>query len=578
MLDGSVWAGGHGIERQIVNEQLANEQAINEPGSVDAPNISTASNESAADVARELDAVRAQLAREHEAARVVSDYYSQVLSKTTSAAETLRAGCEMVRGYLVGRDAADLDRQAWAWILEPAFGLPRGWSTPGGDGEAAALARETFENNLASTTIVVPDADTLFVVPLPDATGRHAAIGLIAVPVLSDIDLDEAVASIATTIGVTTMRQMDHTARVVHASRSLQYAQAAARAQRRLVEPTDLNRALWIAVEALESCEDLVGGTARLLKDGAREEVASFGDVDAPVDEIDVEISAPEEQPTQRRGRVLLPVIIDDGIEAEIELQSRSAIETVEDETLSSIASAVTGAVARHRAAYTIESLRRSTTRRLVEAQERERSMVAADIHDGVLQQLGATAIRLELAQARVEQRDFDTASEIISDGADEIRFCARELRSLLMELRPQVLDDNGLNSALIELGRHVEDVEVTVSSDVPDDLGNEFSITIFRIVQEALTNIQKHAHAKSARVDVSLRDNQIAIEIVDDGIGFEGAVTGPSAEGSHLGLLGMRERARMFGGNFSIAGSSGGGTEIHATLPLDGLMDDEML
>ena len=130
---------------------------------------------------------------------------------------------------------------------------------------------------------------------------------------------------------------------------------------------------------------------------------------------------------------------------------------------MNSIASAVAGTVARFRASATIESLRRSATRRLVEAQERERSMVAADIHDGVLQQLGATAIRLELAQSRVEQQDFNTASTIIADGANEIRSCARELRALLMELRPQVLDDNGLNAALNELGRHVEDVVVDV-------------------------------------------------------------------------------------------------------------------
>jgi signal transduction histidine kinase len=197
--------------------------------------------------------------------------------------------------------------------------------------------------------------------------------------------------------------------------------------------------------------------------------------------------------------------------------------------------------------------------------------MVAADIHDGVLQQLGATAIRLELAQSRVEQQDFKTASTIIADGANEIRSCARELRALLMELRPQVLDDNGLNAALNELGRHVEGVVVDVRSDVPDNLGNEFSITIFRIVQEALTNIQKHAHASSAHVDVLLDADSIKIDITDDGVGYEGAVTGPSAEGSHLGLLGMRERAQMFGGTFSITGASGGGTEIHATLPLDG-------
>lgn len=545
---------------------------------MDASNISIANQNSASDVVLELEELRAQLEREHEAARIVGDYYSQVLAKASSAVETLKAGREMVREYLVGREAADLDRTSWVWILEPSFELPRGWSTTAADGEAAALARETFASELRATTIAVPDSDTLFVVPLPDTSGRHPAIGVIAVPILPGAELDDAARSVATTIGVTTVMHMDHTVRVRHASRSLQYAQAAARAQRRLVEPTDLGRALFIAIEALEGCEDLIGGRATLIEDEKRIEVATFGDLDAPIDEIDGDFDAADEPDRPRLGRVLLPVVIDDVLTAEIEMQSRSAIETVEDETLGAIASAVTGAVARHNAADTIETLRRSTTRRLVEAQERERSMVAADIHDGVLQQLGATAIRLELAQARVEQRDFDTASEIIADGANEIRFCARELRSLLMELRPQVLDDNGLNSALIELGRHVDDVEVAVSSNVPDDLSNEFSITIFRIVQEALTNIQKHAHAKTAKVDVSMRDRQIEIEIIDDGIGFEGAVTGPSAEGSHLGLLGMRERSRMFGGTFSIAGASGGGTEIHATLPLAGLMDNEML
>lgn len=545
---------------------------------MDASNISIADQNSAGDIARELEEARAQLEREHEAARLVGDYYSQVLTKAADAIETLHAGREMVREYLVGREAADLDRPSWVWILEPAFELPRGWSTSGADGEAAAAARAAFEEEFRAKTITIPESDTLFVVPLPDLTARTPAIGVIAVPILPGADLDDAARSVATTIGVTTAMHMDHILRVKHASRSLQYAQAAARAQRRLVEPTDLSRALFIAIEALEGCEDLIGGTAALVTDGKRVEVATFGDLDAPVDELDGDPDSSDDPDATRRGRVLLPVVIDDVLEAEIEMQSRSAIETVEDETLGAIASAVTGTVARYNAADTIETLRRSTTRRLVEAQERERSMVAADIHDGVLQQLGATAIRLELAQARVEQRDFDTASEIIADGANEIRFCARELRSLLMELRPQVLDDNGLNSALIELGRHVEDVEVSVSSDVPDDLGNEFSITIFRIVQEALTNIQKHAHAKTAKVDVSMRDRQIAIEIVDDGIGFEGAVTGPSAEGSHLGLLGMRERARMFGGNFSIAGASGGGTEIHATLPLAGLRDKELL
>ena len=265
-----------------------------------------------------------------------------------------------------------------------------------------------------------------------------------------------------------------------------------------------------------------------------------------------------------------LPVVIDGVPEACFILCSSAGEATLTDEMLATITGAVGGSVARQRATDTIEIMRRSATRQLIEAQERERSMIAADVHDGVLQQLGATAIRLELAQAQVERSDFDSARSIIEDGAKEIRSCARELRSLLMELRPQVLDDNGLSAALKELGRNVDHVAVEVSSDVPDDLGNEYSITIFRIVQEALTNIQKHSQASHARVDVHLDDGSIAIEITDDGVGYEAAVTGPSAEGSHLGLLGMRERADMLGGTFSIEGRSGSGTRIVAVLPLN--------
>jgi signal transduction histidine kinase len=365
--------------------------------------------------------------------------------------------------------------------------------------------------------------------------------------------------------------QMENAVRARAAARALQFAQAAARTQRVLVEPHDRASALSAAIDALADCDTLLGARASELIDGGARVVKEFGDLDAPLNAESEPADESQLAAARAAGRVSLAVNIDGSPEAEITIQSRLPLGEVEHDTLNSIASAVAGTVARFRASATIESLRRSATRRLVEAQERERSMVAADIHDGVLQQLGATAIRLELAQSRVEQQDFNTASTIIADGANEIRSCARELRALLMELRPQVLDDNGLNAALNELGRHVEDVVVDVHSDVPDNLGNEFSITIFRIVQEALTNIQKHAHATSAHVDVLLAEDSIRIDITDDGVGYEGAVTGPSAEGSHLGLLGMRERAQMFGGTFSISGASGGGTEIHATLPLDG-------
>lgn len=488
--------------------------------------------------------------------------------------EALIAGINTCARLVEVRGFSDPGSPAWGWILEPIFDLPTGWSTSNSDAEGAALARAKFEKELAPVVVSIPDAETILAIPVATrglSEGEQIAGAMIAVPLGADSTPDRnTLIGAATTAAVIGM-QMDNAVRARTAARALQFAQAAARTQRALVEPCDRASALSEAIDALSQCDALVGARAVELIDDHERVVKDFGDLDAPPESAPDVADAAQVEAIRQAGRVSLSVMIDGAAEAKITIQSRLPLGEVEHDTLNSIASAVAGTVARFRASATIESLRRSATRRLVEAQERERSMVAADIHDGVLQQLGATAIRLELAQSRVERQDFDTASKIIADGANEIRSCARELRALLMELRPQVLDDNGLNAALNELGRHVEGVVVDVRADVPDDLGNEFSITIFRIVQEALTNIQKHAHASSAHVDVTLASDSIKIDITDDGVGYEGAVTGPSSEGSHLGLLGMRERAQMFGGTFSITGASGGGTEIHATLPLDG-------
>lgn len=473
----------------------------------------------------------------------------------------------------------DENLPAWGWILEPVFDLPVGWSTPGADGEGAAMARAKFDENLAATIVTVPDAATFLALPIlgHNADGDDVAGALIAIPLKADADVDDNVMTGASAGAGIVAVQMENSVRARAARRSLQFAQAASNTQRRLVEPTDRRPAIVHAMNFLAGCDALSWGRAVEFVDGEHVEVMEFGELPDPINPAELAALGKHADAIVAAQHVTLAVTVEGIDEAQIALHSYYPLGRVERDTLASVAAAVTGTLVRFRAASTIESLRRSATRRLVEAQERERSMIAADIHDGVLQQLGATAIRLELAQSRVELHDFETASTMISDGANEIRLCARELRSLLMELRPQVLDDNGLNAALNELGRHIADTEVTVTSELPENLGNEFAITIFRIVQEALTNIEKHARADHARVDVKLVDDAIAIEIVDDGVGYEGSVTGPSAEGSHLGLLGMRERAQMFGGSFSISGASGGGTEIRALLPLDGAPGDEL-
>lgn len=500
------------------------------------------------------------------------EYYARVLAATadsyvdglrsSTVEDALNSLSNTFRVYMTGTGLASDDVTPFCRIGENSLGFQAG----DGVGEADnALVQACFAAIGASGELSTVEGNGRQYVasPICHPNQGRDAIGFVAAELNGPSELTAETASVMSALPLATAYHLERLAQIGIAGRAAQFARAAARTQLRLTEPHDRTEALRIAIDELSACDDLVGAAAVELGGDAPRVAARYGSIH---DEHALALLTGGDESELME----LPVLINGEREALLVVDSASGTQS-EDEMLGSIAAAIAGTVVRHRAAATIESLRRSATRRLVEAQERERSMVAADIHDGVLQQLGATAIRLELAQLRVEQSDFDTARAIIEDGAKEIRSCARELRALLMELRPQVLDDNGLNAALKELGRHVDDVVVEVTSNVPDDLGNEYSITVFRIVQEALTNIQKHSRASAATVDVGIEAERLVIEVKDNGVGYEGAVSGPSAEGSHLGLLGMRERARMLGGEFSIAGASGGGTVVRTLLPLPG-------
>ncbi len=344
-------------------------------------------------------------------------------------------------------------------------------------------------------------------------------------------------------------------------------AHLAARIQLMLVNPIELCSAMRAAIEQFHDCDAVSAAAAIDLTGDAADLVGSFGPIDL---ESACRARDDREYADHERMRTV-PIVLDGDVEGLLSARFADGAPVADDETLGSIVAAIVGSASRYRASTTIDLLRRTTTRQLVEAQERDRAIVAADIHDGTLQQLGASAMRLELIRARAAAGDTETMNELIDRCAADIRSCTRDLRNLLMELRPQVLDDNGLTAALGELARTVAETEVSVTVEAPDDVEDDVAITVFRIVQEALNNVRKHAHAKRAWVDVSQTDDSLRVEIRDDGIGFEGAESGPSSTGQHFGLLGMRERARMMGGEFSIVGHSGGGTTVTARLPLGG-------
>ena len=208
-----------------------------------------------------------------------------------------------------------------------------------------------------------------------------------------------------------------------------------------------------------------------------------------------------------------------------------------------------------------LQAERRESVRRSLEAQEGERHRVAQELHDEVGQTLTAMLLRIERAK---RAKDDD-----LQDQLEELRASVRasldDIRRIAQRLRPELLDDLGLRSALLALADRIAehaDLEVSarVTSDI-DELDAESELVVYRVAQEALTNAVRHAHAK--RVTLSLRDSDGArlLEVGDDGVGLNGYRPG-------AGIAGMRERALLIGADLEVTGRAGGGTTVRLTIP----------
>lgn len=205
-------------------------------------------------------------------------------------------------------------------------------------------------------------------------------------------------------------------------------------------------------------------------------------------------------------------------------------------------------------------------SRRLVETQETERRALALDLHDEAGQMLTALKLTLETA-ARSPER----AATLAEDAAAQVRTLQRYVRDLSSRLRPSVLDDLGLLPALRSLAdwteAHMGVSVVLVAPTTVPDLSLATATVAYRIVQEALTNVAKHAGVESARVVVSVGEESIEVEVEDEGGGFEAARRW--SEAASDGLSGMAERAASVGGTAVVESRQGHGTRVRSTLPL---------
>lgn len=195
-------------------------------------------------------------------------------------------------------------------------------------------------------------------------------------------------------------------------------------------------------------------------------------------------------------------------------------------------------------------------------AQEAERKRVARELHDEVAQGLVAVKLLAEQAAASPPADPDARFGEI----ARRIEFYLDELRRIARELRPELLDDLGLNDALTALAAAVaRERGLAVDRRIPRDLGpltGEQELVVYRIAQEALGNAARHSGAARAAIGVERRDGFFAVEVSDDGCG----IASDREEGD--GIEGMRERAALVGGRLEIETAPGAGTRVRMTLP----------
>jgi len=201
---------------------------------------------------------------------------------------------------------------------------------------------------------------------------------------------------------------------------------------------------------------------------------------------------------------------------------------------------------------------------RLVTAREEERRRLRRDLHDGLGPQLASQTLALDAA-SRLLERDPRGAAALLNDLKAQSRSSIADIRRLVYNLRPPALDDLGLVPAVRELAEQYAHTGVTITVEASEPMPSlpaAVEVACYRIVQEALTNVVRHAGARRCEVHMDVEDT-LCMEIRDDGSGL------PTNPRSGVGLRSMRERAEELGGSCIISATHGGGTSVRAQLPL---------
>lgn len=217
--------------------------------------------------------------------------------------------------------------------------------------------------------------------------------------------------------------------------------------------------------------------------------------------------------------------------------------------------------------------LRQQLSLRIIKAQEEERLRVAREIHDGPAQSMANVVLRAEICEKLMEKEPEKVGDELKSLKA-MVKESLQEVRKIIFDLRPMVLDDLGivptLKRYIAELRKRTDlSIELVVLGGEDERLPGTLEVAVFRIVQEGLNNIIKHARARRAVVRLEILPSQVRINISDDGIGFETSKAMTDINRDSFGLLGMKERVEILGGQMKVISAPGAGTDVIVTIPV---------
>ncbi|MDP2949813.1 MAG: GAF domain-containing sensor histidine kinase, partial [Chloroflexota bacterium] len=220
--------------------------------------------------------------------------------------------------------------------------------------------------------------------------------------------------------------------------------------------------------------------------------------------------------------------------------------------------------------------LRRLLLAREIKVQEEERRRIARELHDEVGQSLTGLIMSLDTIDQALLTNGREQADDLVRDYLSEARQIAagtlQEIRRVIFDLRPTLLDDLGLAAAVdwyAKTSLAKAGIAAAVkASGLDNRLPPKVEVALYRIVQEAVVNVIKHAYAHKCTVRMAVADGEVETVIEDDGRGFDPGKIGRAGE-EHLGIVGMQERARSLGGQCTIHSRPGEGTHVHIRIPL---------